>query len=184
MPESVDTNGGGDARPRGAPDEGSPRRREQALPAARRFGAWVVWWTLCLSLWLIVTDTLSLAELLTGAGAAALAATVAEVAQHQAATHIRIRIEWAAKALRLPASVATDTVIVFGALVRMVRRGEAPASRFVEWPAAGGDDTPEGVTRRALLVAGRSVSPNTLVLGVDRERDTMVVHELVPPRQP
>jgi hypothetical protein len=30
-----------------------------------------------------------------------------------------------------------------------------------------------------LLVGGRSVAPNTFVLGIDRERSVMVVHQLV-----
>jgi hypothetical protein len=30
-----------------------------------------------------------------------------------------------------------------------------------------------------LLIGGRSVAPNTFVLGIDRERDVMVVHQLV-----
>ena len=37
----------------------------------------------------------------------------------------------------------------------------------------------EARTRRALLVAGKSVAPNTFVLGLDAERDVMVVHQLV-----
>ena len=30
-----------------------------------------------------------------------------------------------------------------------------------------------------LLIGGRSLAPNTFVLGIDPERDVMVVHELV-----
>jgi hypothetical protein len=50
---------------------------------------------------------------------------------------------------------------------------------LADLPARYGDDSPEGVTRRVLLVWGTSVAPNTFALGVDSERDVMVVHRLV-----
>ena len=37
----------------------------------------------------------------------------------------------------------------------------------------------EGVTRRVLIVWGTSVAPNTFALGIDQDRDVMVVHRLV-----
>ena len=57
--------------------------------------------------------------------------------------------------------------------------GEEPHSAFEELPARFGDDSPEGVTRRTLLVGGASVAPNTFALGIDSEREVMVVHRLV-----
>jgi hypothetical protein len=35
------------------------------------------------------------------------------------------------------------------------------------------------VTRRALLVGGRSLAPNSFVVGIDAGRDVMLVHQLV-----
>ena len=51
---------------------------------------------------------------------------------------------------------------------------------FIELPVRYGDDTPLGVTRRVLLIGATSLAPNTFVLGIDPERDVMVVHQLVP----
>jgi multisubunit Na+/H+ antiporter MnhE subunit len=70
-------------------------------------------------------------------------------------------------------------VIVYAALWRRLVHGQQPDSAFAELPARFGDDSPEGVTRRTLLVGGRSLAPNTFVLGIDPERDVMVVHQLV-----
>jgi hypothetical protein len=64
-------------------------------------------------------------------------------------------------------------------LWRWLARGEQPPSGFREIPARFGDGSDEGVTRRVLLVGGRSIAPNTFVLGLDQERDVMVVHQLV-----
>jgi multisubunit Na+/H+ antiporter MnhE subunit len=134
-----------------------------------------------MSLWLLFTDTLSLAELLAGAGASAISATLAEVVQHQTDTHFRMRIEWLVPALRLPVEVVHDTAIVFGALWAFVARGKLPDSGFHEVPKQWGGESAEGVTRRALTVVGTSAAPNSLVLGIDRDRQVMVVHHLVPP---
>jgi multisubunit Na+/H+ antiporter MnhE subunit len=160
---------------------GQPRRRRQPLPLARRVGAWVVWWTLLMAFWVWVDDNLGLAELLAGAGAAALGAFAAELVQYQADTHVRIRIEWVAMALHLPARLARDTVRVLAALWRKALRGQDPPSGFRLVPVRYGDESPEGVTRRVLIVGGNSFAPNTFVLGIDDERQVMVVHDLVLP---
>jgi multisubunit Na+/H+ antiporter MnhE subunit len=132
-----------------------------------------------MSFWVILDDSIALDELLAGAGAAALAATLAELIGHQAATRFRMRAGWVVPALGLPGQVVRDTVVVFAALWRRLAHGEQPPSGFREIPARFGDDSDEGVTRRVLLVGGRSLAPNTFVLGIDRERNVMVVHQLV-----
>ena len=161
------------------PVAGEPREREHDVPFARRFGAWVAWWVLMMAFWEMVDNSIMLSELLVGAAVAAMAAFLAEVAGHQAATRFRMHIEWTGPALRLPGEVVRDTGIVFVALWRRLVHGELPPSGLRELPLDFGDDTPEGVTRRALAVAGKSVAPNTFVLGVDADRNVMVVHQLV-----
>lgn len=149
------------------------------MPWARRVGSWLIWWVLMMSFWVMLDDSLATDELLAGAAAAALAALLAELVTYQAATRFRMRIEWIGPALRLPGEVARDMVIVYAALWRRLVHGQQPDSAFTELPARFGDDSPEGVTRRTLLVGGRSLAPNTFVLGIDPERDVMVVHQLV-----
>ena len=156
-----------------------PRRRRRTVRIARRLGAWLLWWVLLMSLWVILDDSIASDELLAGAGAAALGACLAELASYQAATRFRMRIEWLIPALSLPGQVVRDTVIVFAALWRRLARGQEPASGFRELPVRYGSDTAEGKTRRALYVGGQSVAPNTFALGIDRDRDVMIVHQLV-----
>ena len=144
-----------------------------------RVGAWLVWWVLLMSLWVALDDSLATDELLAGAGAAALAALVAELASYQAALRFQLRIQWLAPALRLPGQVVRDTAIVYAALWRRLVRGEQPDSAFVTEPVRFGDDTPAGVTRRVLLIGGRSVAPNAFALGLDRDTQTVVLHQLV-----
>jgi multisubunit Na+/H+ antiporter MnhE subunit len=157
------------------------RRGPHRIPAARGIGAWVMWWMLLMSFWVILDDSVALDELLAGAGAAALGAFLAGLVSHQAATRFRMRIEWVVPALGLPVQVARDTVIVFGALWRRLAYGTLPPSGFREVPVRYGGDAAEDRTRRALLIAGHSVAPNSLALGIDQKRAVMVVHQLVVP---
>jgi multisubunit Na+/H+ antiporter MnhE subunit len=132
-----------------------------------------------MAFWVIVDDSIEADELLVGAGAAALAALLAELAGYQAATRLRMRIEWLGPALRLPLEVARDTRIVFVALWRQVVLRQPPRSGFREVGIRYGGETLEDKTRRALLVGGKSLAPNTFALGLDAERSVMVVHQLV-----
>ncbi|MGH3190188.1 MAG: Na+/H+ antiporter subunit E [Streptosporangiaceae bacterium] len=162
------------------PLAGEPRERKLDVPFARRAGSWLGWWVLMMSLWVMLDDSIRTDELLAGAGAAALAAFLAELVTYQAGVRFRMRIEWLVPALRLPGQVAGDMVTVYAALWRRLARGEQPPSAFLELPARYGDDSPESATRRTLLIGGTSLAPNTFVLGMDSARDVMVVHRLVP----
>jgi multisubunit Na+/H+ antiporter MnhE subunit len=155
------------------------RRRVPHAGIGGRVGAWLVWWILLMSFWVILDNSIASDELLAGAGAAALGAFLAEFALHQAATRFRMRIGWLIPALWLPGQVASDTVVVFAALWRRLARGEQPPSGFRQVPVAYGSNTAEGETRRVLLVGGTSVAPNSIAAGLDAERDVMVIHQLV-----
>jgi multisubunit Na+/H+ antiporter MnhE subunit len=164
-------------------DSGRQRTSPSGAPLLRRAGVWLTWWVLMMSLWVIQDDSLRTDELLAGAAAAALAATVAEVAGHQAATRLRIRIEWLGPASRLPADLVRDTGVVFAALWRQLVHGQVPDSGFREVPVRFGGQSMEDKSRRALIVGGSSVAPNTFALGLDHDRDVMVVHNLVLPEE-
>ena len=129
--------------------------------------------------WVAVDDSIGLAELGAGAGAAALGAFVAEAAGHQAATRLHLRPGWLLTVVKLPGQVVRDTAIVFAALWKRLLTGEQPPSGFRELPARFGNDASESVARRVLLVGANSLAPNTFVLGIDEDRDVMVVHQLV-----
>jgi multisubunit Na+/H+ antiporter MnhE subunit len=141
--------------------------------------AWVAWWILMMALWVAIDDSLAPDELLAGAGAAVIAALVAQAACHQAGLRYRMRAAWLLPALRLPWQVVADTAAVYLALWRKLTRGEDPPGGFAEVEVDPGEDGPAGLVRRALIVGGRSFTPNAFVLDIDSERGVMVVHHLV-----
>jgi multisubunit Na+/H+ antiporter MnhE subunit len=149
------------------------------VPFARRAGAWLAWWVLLMAFWVILDDSIATDELLAGAGAAALAAFLAELVTYQAAARVRIRAQWLARVIALPGQVAGDTMIVFAVLWRRLAHGEDPPSGFRRLPVRYGDDTAEGRTRRALLIGGKSIAPNSIAAGIDEDTGTMVIHQLV-----
>jgi multisubunit Na+/H+ antiporter MnhE subunit len=163
----------------GGPASGGRRTPGWLATASRRAGTWLVWWAILMAFWVIVDYSLNRDELLAGAAAAALGAFLAELACYQSGARFRMRARWLVPALTLPGQVARDTLIVFGALGRLLLRGEQPDSGFREIPVRPGDDSPAGVTRRVLLVGGRSFAPNTFVAGIDKRRGVMIVHQLV-----
>jgi multisubunit Na+/H+ antiporter MnhE subunit len=145
-----------------------------------RLVTWLTWWALMMSLWVAVDDSFESDELIGGAIVAAVPALAAEVVTHQAQVRFKLRAAWLPRALRLPGQVVHDTVVVFGALAKsLFTKAPPPSGSFVAEPVSYGDDTPLGVTRRVLLTGARSLAPNEFVLGMDSERDVMVVHRLV-----
>ena len=144
---------------------------------------WLAWWVLMMAFWVMIDDSLALDELLAGAGAAALAAFAAEIITRQGNVRLRARPGGRAAVvlLRLPGQVARDTMTVFGALARTLATGRPPDGGYAEVPLPFGEHTPAGETRRLLLTGARSLAPNEFVLGMDADRDVMVVHRLVGP---
>jgi len=136
-----------------------------------------------MSFWMILDGSAAPDEVLTGAGAAAVAALFAQWVCTQAGVSFTLRI-WPrglAAAARLPWAVLRDTGVIMAALWRRVTSGEEPASRLRELQVPrNGEPGAERAAQRVLLVAGRSVAPNMLALDFQGERDVLLVHELVP----
>jgi hypothetical protein len=135
-----------------------------------------------MAFWVSIDDSSMFAELLAGAGAAALAASMAALAQYEARVHFRARAEWVAPAWRLPLVLVRETAVVMAALWARIVRGRTPPSEFIVVPAKYGRRTSEGATRRTLIIGATSFAPNRFVLGMDAGEDLMVVHQLVPTR--
>jgi multisubunit Na+/H+ antiporter MnhE subunit len=131
--------------------------------------------------WLLLTTTINPLEMAAGAVAAAIAATVAELVRIQDLQAIRVRPRWLLRAGVLPRLVLADTWILFRALWRhlLFRRPVKGASLALPFDP-GDEDDPYAAGRRALITAAITVTPNTYVVGIDPDRNLILVHQLVP----
>ena len=147
---------------------------------------WVVSWVLLTGLYLLlVVDSIDMSELVMGAIAAAVGATAATVVRSQRLVSFRPRLRWVLGLWRLPLQAALDAGILVAALWRqlVLRRPVGGTFRAVPFRAGGSD--PEAAARRVAAKSVGSFAPNTYVLDVDRERELILVHQLVPkPDQP
>jgi hypothetical protein len=144
----------------------------------RRAFAWSLGWVFAGALYFLLIDITDLPELIVGAGAAVLAATGLELAREQRVAGESIRTRWLVRAyrpfLKVPSDIATVSA---AAIVQLVRRermvGEFRAVRF-----AGGENAVLESGRCGLAEGFGSLAPNTIIVGVDRERELILAHQL------
>jgi multisubunit Na+/H+ antiporter MnhE subunit len=151
----------------------------------RSVAIWASWWVFLFVVWMLLVLTQATPEILAGAAVAAIGATAAEVVRRSRFVEL---LPWGLLPLhpvRLVRRVVSDCWLLGVALVRQFRDREDNVGAFRGIPYdAGADDDPKDATRRALHVALVSLTPNTYVVGIDRENNNMLVHELVPgPRE-
>jgi multisubunit Na+/H+ antiporter MnhE subunit len=130
-------------------------------------------------LWLLFTSTVNASEAIAGFGASTIAATAAEIVRADRPFVFRPRLAWFRVAWRIPLQIASDTRTVFVVLFDHVTgrkrvRGTWQAVGFRH----GRDADPEDAARRALATVGITMSPNSIVVGVDPDRDELLLHQL------
>lgn len=84
-------------------------------------------------------------------------------------------------AVRLPAKALADCAVLLSALRNADATGEF---RAVPFDKGSDGRTGENAARRALVIAGVSLTPNTIAVAVDADRDLLLCHQLIPTRQP
>lgn len=151
-------------------------RRPVVAPAARGLPVGIL---LGGGLYMLLIDTTSLPELYVGAVALALASAAFEASRRRGLVGARISLRWLAGAWRpiatVPLDIARLTAEAFAQVARpRPQRGSLRAIPFPYGSATG----PRHVGRRALAEAFGSLAPNTIVIGIDEERDLIVAHQL------
>ena len=143
---------------------------------ARTFGAAFVF---AGAFYLLLIDTTSSPELYAGAAATLLAALVCALANRRGLRGVRpLRVPVArlVKAVdQIPGDIFWVSVAAVAQAVSPRRaRGVLRAVPFAFGEADDGGD----MARRALAEAIGSLAPNTIVIGVDEERNLILVHQL------
>lgn len=145
---------------------------------------WLLAWLASAAFWMVLTDSVRVAELVAGVGVAALAATALEVVRRQRVAeqglHPVLLLRGGRALLRILPDVGRLTRAAFAQLAeRKESRGVVVALPF----AASGDD-PESRARRAAAERFGSIAPNTLVVGVDPDSGLLLAHQLEATRKP
>lgn len=128
--------------------------------------------------YLLLIDTASLPELYALAGVAVGCAVAFELAREQRFAESRIAPLWLLSGWRVIVKIPLDIALLcWDALVQVVSprtaRGKFRATAF-----GATADTPQDTGRRALSEWLGSISPNTIVVGIDTERGLVLVHQL------
>jgi hypothetical protein len=147
----------------------------------RRVAAWSAAWVFAGALYLLLIDTTSLPELIVGAGAATIAATGFELArEQQTAGGITMRARWLLTMHRPLLKVPSDVAIVSLMALRQLIRPRSVNGTFRAVPFRCGSEEDIEVGRRALAESLGSFAPNTIIVGVDVERELILGHQLRP----
>lgn len=136
------------------------------------------------AMWLLLVDGTDLPNLLAGAVCAIAAALLASRVQSLRSVHARPRFSMLRHVYRPFALLLSDTWRVSAALFARIvlRRPVRGTFRAARYRATGED--PDDVARRLMTGWGASLGPNRYVIGVDREAQALIVHQLVPASGP
>ncbi len=144
--------------------------------------AWVAWWIGLFWLWFLLVGEWNGQELVAAAIAAALAASVAELARARTGFDARVPLRGLAQLPKAFGMVVVDFGIVVWALGTSVARRRVVRGRLVSRKLEGGAGAARGVGPRAWTELVACYSPNAYVIDVDPESHTVLLHDLVPYR--
>ncbi len=134
---------------------------------------------LCLLLfWAALVGQASLPELAAGAAAAILSSYAWSLSARRSRVAFRPRLRWLAEAWRIPKAMLVGTWQIFSVLARQLLWRQPAPSLFLSVPFEVGGADPASAARRALAVAYNTVTPNFIVVGIDRQRGRLVYHQL------
>jgi multisubunit Na+/H+ antiporter MnhE subunit len=140
--------------------------------------AWCAAWLFAAAFYLLLIDITDLPELIVGAGAAVLAATGTELAREGDVARERFRSAWLRRVYRPVVKVPRDIALVSFAAIAQLFSPRSARGRFRAAPFHGSRESADWTGRSALSQALGSFAPNTIVFGVDDERELILVHQL------
>jgi multisubunit Na+/H+ antiporter MnhE subunit len=160
--------------------EAHPRRPSTSRGTAVLIATWLGWWVALGVIWLLLVDTTNPEELLVGAVAASLAATVALAVHRQGYIRFWPRARWLGELPHVMQDVIVDCGLLTGALWRTLVLRQPVHGETIRVPFHHGGDNGRDGARRALVNFAVSLTPNSYVIDIDPEADSLLVHRLVP----
>lgn len=133
---------------------------------------------LAAAFYMILIDTVDLPELYAAIGAVIIAGAAYDAARRQGVAEAAISPRWLARGWRVVVSVPRQIVWVSWLAVAQVISPRQSRGTLRAVPFRAGGDGAGDVGRRALAEGLGSLAPNTIVIGVDGDRDLLLVHQL------
>ncbi len=136
-----------------------------------------------LGLWMIFVSMAKVDELVVGIGAALISAFADGVVKAKNfavfAPHLKsmLLVFWE------PWYALDGTAAIFLALGKHIM-GKKSEAQLRAIPFDGGGDDPESAARRALAIMYTTIPPNFIVVGIDRDKNLMLVHQVSPTGTP
>ena len=145
-------------------------------------GRFLTVWTVFAALYLLLALEWQMGELVAGTICAAISAWLLLTIRRWSEARFPVRLRWFwFLARRLPGKALADCTL----LLRAFGTDGAPGVfRAVPFDADAEEQPGEAAARRAVVIAGASLSPNSVVVAVDRKQNRLLVHQLVPTRTP
>jgi hypothetical protein len=139
-----------------------------------------LWWLALLGWWILLVGTNAGLEEIAAVCAATLGTGFAVALRKQRLLRFSFEGAWLAKAVTALWKIAQELVVITWALALHVARARRVVSayRAIPFPAGGDDAVSTG--RRAVASLADSLSPNTMPIDVDPERNVALRHELDP----
>jgi multisubunit Na+/H+ antiporter MnhE subunit len=132
------------------------------------------------ALWVLLVDAVDEPDLITGGVCAVLTSALVTVVQSLRSVRVRPTLPMLKFAYRPFWLLLTDSVrITWCLLAYLILRRPIQSGFRAERYRATGDD-PHHVARRLLTEWAASLAPNRFAIGIDREREALIVHELTP----
>ena len=154
----------------------------RAVPRTHAVGLLVFTAAALFGLWVVFVAGTHPQELLVGAICVAACTTFLAFVWRAKLEHLSFSARDVLQAVRVPSQVAGDSLRIATALVRDLFSGRPPASAYRAIPFATAPIDRRKLERQVLAVAYITISPNTIVLGIDQERDLILIHYLTPSR--
>ena len=129
-------------------------------------------------IWFLFVGRLGTDELWAAIPGSLLAAIATWVVLEQHVVGFSDRAGYLLEAWRLPGYMITGTFEIFRVLLRQLLGGRPAASLLLAVPYDALGDDPGDAAKRALAIAYTTGTPNFIVLGIDRQRGTLVFHQI------
>jgi multisubunit Na+/H+ antiporter MnhE subunit len=144
-------------------------------------------WLALLAIYMLFSETMTLAELCAGALCASGASLAMEVTRRHTGRRFAVRPWWIVDAARrqIP-KVFSECLILLLVLFKPRSGAGGGIGRIIAIPFDGtqGRTPEEAAGRRALVTASMCFAPNTVVIGLEMRPGHLLIHELSPSDKP